>query len=61
MQFLSAIGALFRSTHRKQANRQEHHMKHRIVVLGAGGTFVAHRILAVATQMQARTEGLDGL
>ncbi|MDX2290746.1 MULTISPECIES: NAD(P)/FAD-dependent oxidoreductase [Streptomyces] len=25
------------------------------------GTFVARRILAVATQMQARTEGLDGL
>jgi NADH dehydrogenase FAD-containing subunit len=36
MRFLSAIGALFRSSHREQANRQEHHMKHRIVVLGAG-------------------------
>jgi hypothetical protein len=40
---LSAIGALFRSTHREQATRQEQHMKYRIVVLGAGyaGAYVA--------------------
>ncbi|MEW2485031.1 FAD-dependent oxidoreductase [Streptomyces sp. NPDC048411] len=43
MRFLSAIGALSRSSHREQANRQEHHMKHRIIVLGAGyaGAYVA--------------------
>jgi NADH dehydrogenase FAD-containing subunit len=43
MTFLSAIESLFRSTHRDQANRQERHMKHRIVVLGAGyaGAYVA--------------------
>jgi NADH dehydrogenase len=43
MRFLSGIRALFRSSHREQANRQEHRMKHRIVVLGAGyaGAYVA--------------------
>lgn len=43
MYFLSGIGVLFRSSHREQANRQECHMKHRIVVLGAGyaGSYVA--------------------
>jgi NADH dehydrogenase FAD-containing subunit len=43
MEFLSAIKVLLRSIHRRQANRQEQHMKHHIVVLGAGyaGAYVA--------------------